>query len=319
MTRKWLLLALVFAVVPLRAADVKIGYIYSDQIMKEYRGMSEPNAALGKEKAAFKQKADSLYQILAKVKSDFESQKLLLSEDAKAAKSAEIEEAERRYDSHVNEVYGPNGKLEQKTEELMAPVIKKIQETVEKLAKDDGFQVVFDAAESKLAIIYAAAGTNLTKEVLDELNREYAPVSASGVAEKRYAVCPLTEANDEAQQANLGEECRTQAYDLIRVQPHTQMVLNSDLSSALLNRGVTGKANITEQLVYSIGKDIQADYIFFGSVSKSGKKITITLKIADPRLNKAFPEEVGIANRIEELRQPLGNMIPKLLRKLPQE
>ena len=104
--------------------------------------------------------ADSLYSELAKARADFDAQRLLLSEEGKAAKNTEIDELQRSYDSYINSVYGPGGKLEQKTQELMAPVIQKIKDAVERAAKADDYTLVFDAAESKLAILYAASDAN---------------------------------------------------------------------------------------------------------------------------------------------------------------
>lgn len=312
-------IGILLATLPLAAAEQKIAYIYSDQIIAGYQGMTEPSTALNKAKADFKATADSLNLALTRARSDFEAQKLLLSEEGKAAKNTEIEDLQRRYDSYVSEVYGPGGKLEQKSAELMAPVIDQIKAAVTKIAQTENFTLVFDAAESKLAILYAASGANLTGDVLDELNREFKPITPGAPVEKRYAVCPLYEANDEAQQENLGEQCRALIYEVVRSQPRTVMVTNTDLNGALLNRGVSGRANIGEQMSFAVGKDLQADYIFYGSVTKVGKKITITLNVADPRLNKAFPPETDDAARPEELRQVLGNITSKLLHKLPSQ
>ncbi len=316
--RQLLIAGLVLALAPLYAAnEQKIGFIYSDQVITGYQGMTEANAALGKEKAAFRSKADSLNTELTKARQDFEAERLLLSEEGKAAKNTEIDELQRSYDSYINSVYGPGGKLEQKTQELMAPVIQKIKDAVERAAKADDYTLVFDAAESKLAILYAASGANLTASVLDDLNRELTPVTPTASVDRRYAVCPLFEANDEAQQAGLGEQCRSLTYELVRNLPHTQMVTNTELASALQSKGIQGRSNVTEALAFDVGKTLQADYIFFGSVTMSGKKVTITLSVADPRLNKTFPAETDNTSRPEEYKQVLGNIVHKLVSKLP--
>jgi outer membrane protein len=317
--RQLLTIGLLLAAIPVFAAEQKIGYIYSDQVIAGYEGMTESNTALAKEKTTFKSRADSLYGELAKARADLDAQRLLLSEEGKQGKSAEIEALQRRYDSYVNEVYSPGGKLEQKTQELMAPTVQKIKDAVEKVAKADEFTVVFDAAESQLAILYAASGANLTASVLDELNREFKPVTPGAVTERRYAVCPLYEANDEAQQDNLGEQCRALIYSIIKELPRTQMVTNAELSGGLLNRGISGRSNVTEQLAWDVGKDLQADFIFFGTVIKAGKKVTVTLSVADPRLNNTIQLETDNAPRPEELKQVLGNMVGKLFRKLPPQ
>jgi outer membrane protein len=319
MTRRLLLVLLVLAVVPLFAADQKLGYIYSDKIIQDYQGMAEANAALAKEKTAFRTRADSLYQALTKAKADLNDQKLMLSEDGKAAKNSEVEALQRSYDSYLTEVYGPSGKLEQKTQEIMTPVIQKVKEAVERVAKAEGFTIVFDATESKLAILYALSGANLTQEVSDDLNREFKPVTPLQVADKRYAVFPPYESNDEAQQENVGEQCRSLLYEFVRTQPRIEMVTQSEVTTALSHRSITGKSNITPEIAFATGKELLADYVLYGTVAKTGKKTTATVSIADPRLNQTFATETATANRVEDLRQTLGNIVQKLLRKLPQQ
>lgn len=317
--KRWLLVGLLLAGLPLEAEQEKLGYVYSDRILSNYQGMADPTTALNRAKTEFKQTADSLYRLLTQARNDFEAEKLLLSEEGKAAKQAGIDEQQRRYDGYIADVYGPGGKLEQKNQELMEPVIQKIKDAVEKIALNEGYSIVFDASESKLAILYATAAANLTSDVLDELGREFKPVTPGVPTEKRYAVCPLYEANDEAQQAGMGEQCRALIYEVVRAQPRTQMVNTAELNSGLQNQGVSGRAKIDEPLALRVGKDLQADYIFFGSVTQTGKKTTVTLSIAEPSLSKTYPPETATANRPEELKPVVGNITGKLLRKLTQQ
>jgi outer membrane protein len=316
---KRILAMLVLFALPIFAVDQKLGYVYTDQILKGYQGMSEPTADLNKEKTAFRQSADSIYQALTKAKSDFDAQKLLLSEEGKAAKNAEIEEIQRQYDTTVSSIYGPGGKLEQKTQEIMGPITQKIKDAVQKVAQDEGYTIVFDAAESKMAILYSAADADITKEVLDELNREFKPVSASGVGTRRYAVCPIYEANDEAQKDNDGEQVRSVVYNIVNALSQVQVVAPTDLNSALLNLGGSGQANITDDLAYRLGMELQTDYIFYGSVTKSDQKFSITLNVADPRLKKTFQPQSATANRQEDLKTVITNMVGKLVGELPQQ
>ena len=98
--KQLLIVTLLLALAPLYAAsEQKIGFIYSDQVIAGYQGMTEANAALAKEKTAFKSKADSLNAALTKARQDFEAEKLLLSEEGKAAKNAEVDGLQSAYDS----------------------------------------------------------------------------------------------------------------------------------------------------------------------------------------------------------------------------
>jgi outer membrane protein len=310
---------LVLSALPLLAVDQKLGYVFTDQILKGYQGMTEPTADLNKAKAAFRQSADSLYQALAKAKSDFQAQALLLSEEGKAAKNAEIEEIQRQYDTTVSSIYGPGGKLEQETQEIMSPIIQKIKDAVQKVAQDEGYTIVFDATESKMAILYSSAATDITKDVLDELNREFKPISASGVGKRRYAVCPIYEANDEAQKDNDGEQVRSIVYTKVSALNQAEMIAPTDLSSALQNLGGSAQVNITDDLAYRLGREVQADYIFFGTVTKSDKKYSITLYVAAPRLNKTFQPQSASTDFPEDLKVEVFNIVARLVGELPQQ
>lgn len=320
--KQLLITVLLLALAPLHAANPqKIGFIYSDQIIAGYQGMTEADSTLAKEKAVFKSAADSLNTELNKARADFENEKLLLSEEGKAAKNAEIAQLQTNYDTYVSAVYGPGGKLEQKTEELMAPVTQKIKDAVKEAAEADNYTLVFDASESKLAILYAAADANLTASVLDNLNRELAPVAPGAVAQRRYAVCPLFEANSIAQQAGLGEQCRSLTYNLLSGLPSVEMVTASALSNALLNKGISGPSNISEQIAFDVGKTVQADYVFFGSASETegGQKITVTMSVSDPHLDKTYPAQTENTARADQLKQVLGDIVNKLVHELPPQ
>ena len=97
--------------------------------------------------------------------------------------------------------------------------------------------------------------------------------------------------------------------------------LQKKLTDLLKARGF-GEPEIASRLRMTFAGKRQLEPKAFQAVALATiarKKISITLKMTDPRLKKLYPQEIGTANRPEELRATIGNMIGALLKKLPKE
>ena len=56
-----------------------------------------------------------------------------------------------------------------RNKELAQPSVKKIKKVLERIGKDEGYSVIFDAANAN--IVYADKALDLTEKVLEELNK----------------------------------------------------------------------------------------------------------------------------------------------------
>lgn len=298
------------------AKEVKVGYVDSDRIIKEFRETSEAKRTLDEEIEKYRKTGDSLKTLIDSLETAYESQKLMLSEAGKEVKSSEIEQLKRRYTQYLEEVFGKGGKLEQKNRELVTPIIKKINDAVEKVAQEDGFTIVFDAAESK--IIYAEVGLDLTDRVVAELNKEYRPI-AEPKLKKRVLVLPLFEENQEAQDEKLGAVCRSHIQTLLAPRLKVRMIPITDADQAMNTRNILSGTKIEERDAYDIGRELQADYIIVGKVFKRGKRISLELTLLVTQQQMVAATERAEVPRIEELRTGLGNLVAKLYKKIEQE
>ena len=101
---KWISLFMLLLAASIMAKDVKIGYIDSDQIYQNYQETVSAKTALDKELAKFRNSAESLKTRADSAESEYESQKLMLSEVGKATKQSEIEQLRDEYTQrHGNE------------------------------------------------------------------------------------------------------------------------------------------------------------------------------------------------------------------------
>jgi outer membrane protein len=299
------------------AKEVKVGFVDTKYIIENYRTASDAQRAFDTEIAKYKHNADSLKTIYDQAMSEFESQKLMLSEQGKAAKLIEINQLKKQYDDYTTEVWGTGGKMEQKNRELITPIVQKIQAAVQTIALKEGFSLVLDASDAK--IVYAQTDLDITNEVLDELNKEYAATIIPPTAPEKdinIAVFPIYEENQDAQQGHIGESMRSAISDLIKSVPKIHMISSGDVNNALLTRSISLTSQISDADAYSIGRTIQADYLIIGKISQQGKKIDFTLRLCDPLNSLVMYEGSGTASRVEELKQAVGNLVQQASKKI---
>ncbi|MBN2537194.1 OmpH family outer membrane protein [candidate division WOR-3 bacterium] len=307
----WLAAGLLAAALAVAGArEYKLGYIDSEEIISEYEEAKEARDELDEEVARYRAEAESLRAEYTVSLEEYESQELTLSEEGKRAKMAEVEQRKRRYDSYVDQVYREGGKIDQKNRELIAPLVEKINEAVGKLAAAEGFALVIDASKSE--IVFAEAGLDLTRLVIEELNREYTPVGPVVEDKKVHAVFPVFATNDEARQDRIDLKIRQFVYDLVRDQPRVEMTANQKVNEQLQARGIDGR-QLESGDVLPVAAVLDVDHAIFGSCSKQDRRISFSLTIVDVRLNSEVKTETGDASREEDLQEQVARVVQMLL------
>ncbi len=312
---KKFLISLIVILLPIFAKEIKIGYIDSQKILAEYKATAEQKKIFDQEVQNYKDRASEMQKKVAQLKSELESQKLVLSEAARATKMEEIERLTKQYEDFVQQVWGPQGKIEEKNAELMAPLIKKINEVVETIAKGEGFTMILDISQG--GIVYAQEGLNITDDVIKELNKEYEPVVITPTKRKTIAIFPLFEGNSEAKEKDLGDLCQTYLYSATKLLPKYDYIRSFQVKNALLRRGLT--KNVEERVCIEIGRELAADYIIVGTVNKTGNKIDFELKMIETRSEKEMNKSSDSAEDLEQkLQEKLGDTLKRLLAKLTE-
>jgi len=296
---------------PLFAAkEFRVGYVDYDQVIAKYEGAAEAKTEMDTVRLSFEAKAESLKGDYELAKSEYESQQLTLSEEGKRAKNAEVDQRKRRYDGYIAEVYGKGGLIDQRYKELIAPIVGKIDSSVAKLSLEEGFSLILDA--SKSGIVYSEAGLDLTQLVLDDLNREFAPVGPSVTGKKVYALMPIYNSNDLAAQDLVGNEIRKAAYDLIGATPNVDMVANAKVDQQLQSYGLSNQQVALDKALQA-GRALDVDYVVFGNATKQDRRIQFELSIVDARLGTLLKTQKGDAARPEDLKVQVGSAVRVLL------
>ena len=305
-----IILVLVTAGTLFAAKEFRVGFVDYDQVIAKYEAAIEAKKEMDTVRTSFEAKAESLKTDYEQAKDEYESQQLTLSEEGKRAKNAEVDQRKRRYDSYVGEVYGKGGKIDQRYKELIAPIVAKIDSAVAKLSTDEGFSLILDA--SKSGIVYSQSGLDLTQLVLEDLNREFAPVGPSTSEKKVYALMPVFNSDDRAQQDNVGRDIREAVYQLLGNQPKIDRVANLKVDQQLQSYGLQNQQVVLDKAL-DAGRVLNADYVIYGNTSKQDRRIQFELSIADVRLGNMVKSQKGEAARPEDLKEQVGSAIRVLL------
>lgn len=162
------LLAVTLLVTAGAAGADKIAYIDSERIRNEYEGARDIQSQLEASVADWRTRAREMEGEIEGMITEYQSQKLLLSDEAADEKETAIQEKQFALEQFLNEVWGVGGLAVQREAELWQPVIEQINAILRQIGSEGEYAMIFDAATT--GIVYAAPGIDLTQEVVDQLN-----------------------------------------------------------------------------------------------------------------------------------------------------
>ena len=164
---KYLILSLVLLSFVL--AEIKIGYVDSNEIMSNFEEVRQVQVDLEKEQRRLEGDFNNLVNRLDSLKQDYERQRLLMSEARRNEKEREISNMEKSVQKFQLDKFGPEGEIYRKQNQLLKPVLGKIDAAIQQVGSDRGYDYILDAMSG--ALLYALDSHNLTEAVMDELSK----------------------------------------------------------------------------------------------------------------------------------------------------
>ena len=162
---KYIILTLILVSIAL--ADVKIGYVDSNEIMNNFDEVRQVQADLEKEQRRLESEFNELVYSLDSLKQDFDRQRLLMSDTRRNEKENEIVNKEKSVQKFQLDKFGPEGEIYRVQNQLLKPVLAKIDAAIQKVGSERGYDFILDAMSG--ALLYALDSHNLTEDVMDEL------------------------------------------------------------------------------------------------------------------------------------------------------
>lgn len=163
---------LVFVVLVLLLSSVsyaqKFGYVDTQFILSQMPEYKQAQAELNQLSQNWQKEIEEMNNEVQKLKDTYKAEEILLTDEMKAERQAIIAEKEKAAKEYQKKIFGYEGLLFLKRQELVKPVQDKVFESVEKVSKKYRLQFMFDKAGA-MVMIYTDPKHDYTDYVLEGL------------------------------------------------------------------------------------------------------------------------------------------------------
>jgi outer membrane protein len=130
-------------------AQSKIGYINTNDLIPQMPEYKTVNTAIDAFKKTFVDVLQGMGNELQKGSADYQAKQATMTEAAKLAKQGELSDLQKRAQDYQTSA---QQQVEQKGNELMKPLIDKVHNAIEAVAKEKGYTYVIDSGTTQLLV-----------------------------------------------------------------------------------------------------------------------------------------------------------------------
>ena len=150
-------------------AELKIGYIRPTYVLENYEPYKEAQRQLMEFQKAEDEKLQKEGEKLRLNVEDAQKKALLMSEEMVNQTREELARQKEALDKTYDDLYKPGGTFEKKQEELIGPIIDKINEVLVRVGKDEGYDYIVDA--DKGGVLFADEQHDISEQILEEIEK----------------------------------------------------------------------------------------------------------------------------------------------------
>lgn len=146
----------------------KFGYIDSNFILSKMPAYSKVQQEIDKSAETWQREVEKMQQDVDRLKQEYRVEEVLLTDEMKKKRLAEITAKEAAVREYQQKVFGYEGLMFKRRQDLMRPIQDEVFTAVEKVAKAKRLQIIFDKS-GDLVMIYTDPVHDYTEYVLEEL------------------------------------------------------------------------------------------------------------------------------------------------------
>lgn len=155
--------ALVMAA-PAGAQQLKVGFINSQRVLAEAPEVAAAQQTLERELPGFRAQVDSLERALQQGQENFQRQQATLSEQVRQQRQTELQQQFQAYQQRVAQL---EQTVQRRQGELVAPAMRRINDTVEAVRREGSFSFIVDASNGGIVAVDPAL--DITDRVIQRL------------------------------------------------------------------------------------------------------------------------------------------------------
>ncbi|HUN65840.1 MAG TPA: OmpH family outer membrane protein [Bacteroidota bacterium] len=166
-----LLAAVIACSIGLRAQAIKIGYVNSAKVLQEFHEAQDAQHKLDAIGSEWQSELDKMDKELQAKYEDYQKKEPLLKEDEKRTQRDDILALQQKEVQFRQQKFGNTGELAAATDSILRPIKQKVMNVIQKVAKDNGVQFMFDRNDQILVLLYGDPKFDYTYKVIDILKR----------------------------------------------------------------------------------------------------------------------------------------------------
>lgn len=153
-----------------QAQALKIGFVNSERIFTQFEGTRVAQEQFNREVARWEQEASQNTRRIRELQEQLERQSLMLSADRRRVLEDSLRTMITAHEAFIQQKFGPRGEVLTRNEQLTRPILERIQRIIDRIARDENYDFIFDWRSGGL--VFAKDAHDLTERVLTQLQRE---------------------------------------------------------------------------------------------------------------------------------------------------
>lgn len=153
----------------------RFGYVDSDYILENLPSYQSAQKKLEMQATNWAKEIENHQNQLDEMISDFENEKILLTEEKIKERKEKIEKKQEEITKLQEKRYGPQGDMINTRRNLVKPIQDQIFNAVNKVAKKRNYSFVFDKANGDLVMLVSDPKYDISEEVLKVLAPDLKP------------------------------------------------------------------------------------------------------------------------------------------------
>lgn len=157
----------------------KFCYVDTDYILSQSSAYQQAQSQLNQLSLQWQKEVEAKYAAIDQLYKNFQQEQLLLTDELRVKREAEIVEKEKEAKEFQKAKFGVDGELFKKRQELVKPIQDQVYNAVKEMAEKGGYGIVFDKA-SDMTMLYTNPKYDKSDDVLEILGWKKAGDSKGG-------------------------------------------------------------------------------------------------------------------------------------------
>ena len=173
-----LTVSIVFAASTISFAQ-KIAYVDTEYILGQIPEYKSAQSELDKTSISWQKEIEAKYAEIDKMYKSYQAEQILLTEDMKKKREADIVAKEKDAKDLQKQRFGVDGELFKKRQELVKPIQDKVYNAVKTIAEKGTYSIIFDKS-SDLTMLYTNPKLDKSSDVLELMGYKGGSKTSSG-------------------------------------------------------------------------------------------------------------------------------------------